>query len=105
MRAVFGLAGATVEFTPKTDAGPYPYLLAVGTLRVAARAGRLSGLGVGESPSLDIVLENNERQTAPTIGNPLRVPVTVTYDDGSPFFVGVVSKCRFGRTITLTLGN
>lgn len=105
MRAVFELAGATVEFTPKTDSGPYNVLLAVGTLRVAARAGSISGLGVGESPNLDIVLDNNDRQTAQIIGNPLRIPVVITYDDATPFFAGVVSKVQFGRTIIVTLGS
>lgn len=105
MRAVFGLAGAPIEFTPKTDAGPYNVLLAVGTLRVAARAGSISGFGVGESPTLEVVLNNNEKQTTPIIGNPLRIPVSVTYDDGAPFFAGVVSKVQFGRTIIVTLGN
>lgn len=106
MRATFNLAGIDVEFTAKTDdVGPYPFLLRCGTMRMAARAGQRSGLGVGESPSLDIELDNNERQSAPIIGNPLRAPVTVRFDDGSLFFSGVVSRVRYGRTITVTIGN
>ncbi len=106
MRAVLNLGGTLLEFTAKTDTeGPYPYLISVGLLRVAARAGRVAGLGVGESPSLDVRLDNTERQTAPIIGNPLRAPVDVAFDNGDPFFSGVVSRVEFGRTITLTLGN
>lgn len=105
MQAVFNLGGTSVEFTQKTDEGPYPYLLLVGVLRMAARAGQTSGLGVGESPSLDIQLENSERQSAPIIGNPLRVPVAVQHDDGSTFFSGVISRVEYGRIITLTIGN
>ena len=106
MRAEFNLGGTLVEFTQKTDeAGPYPFLLRVGVLRMAARAGRAAGLGVGESPSLDVELDNTERQAAPIIGNPLRSPVTVKFDDGSTFFSGVVSRAQYGRTITITLGN
>jgi hypothetical protein len=106
VRAVFDLGGTTVEFTRKTDTdGPYPYLTRVGTLRVAARAGRQAGLGVGESPSLDISLDNNERQTAAILGNPLRAPVTVYEDDGDIFFAGAISRIQFGRVIVVTLGN
>lgn len=105
MRLVLDIAGAPIEFTSLTDDGPYPYLISVGTLQIAARAGRLAGLGVGESPSLDVLLANNERQTAPLIGLPLRARATVYDDDGAVFFAGAVENILFGRTITLKLGN
>ncbi len=104
MRATINLGGTEVEFTRKTDAeGPYPYLISVGTLRVAARAGRQAGFGVGESPSLDVLLDNGERQSAALVA--LRAPVTVYDDADEVFFAGVVSRIGYGRIIVLTLGN
>lgn len=102
MRLVLALNPSAIEFTPQTDAGPHPYLIAVGTLRIAARAGQNSGFGVGESPGLEVLLDNNERQTTRIIGVPLRVGATV-YDGDVPFFAGVISKIRFGRTIALKI--
>lgn len=100
------IAGAVITFTPKTSEGtPYPYLLGVGALRVAARAGQRAGLGVGESPSLPFKLDNNERQSAPLVGNPLRSIATVFNDDGSVFFSGAISRVQFGRVIALTIAN
>ena len=102
MRLSLELAGGTVEFT-QVDDGPYPYLTSVGTLRIAARAGTLAGLGVGESPSVAVALDNTERQVAAIIGNPLRGIATITYDDGEPFFAGAVSNITFGRSIDLVV--
>lgn len=104
MRVALSLPGGEIVFSPEHDLeGPYPYLVAIGTLRIAARAGRLAGLGVGESPSLEVQLQNAERQVADTIGLPFRAPTRVLNDDGSVFFDGIVSKITLGKVITLTL--
>lgn len=104
MRVVLSVPGADLEFVPPhADGAPYRYLVAVGALRVAARAGRVAGLGVGESPNLEVQLQNAARETASLIGTPLRCPVMVYEDDGSLFFDGIVSKVALGKTITLTL--
>jgi hypothetical protein len=62
-----------IEFTLPEALGPYPYVLEFSNLRLAARAGHLSGLGVGESPSMRVKLTNREGRVARMIGQPLRV--------------------------------
>ena len=102
MRLVLVLPPSEISFTPTNDDGPYPFLLEVGTLRVAARAGRESGIGVGESPSIDVQLDNAGNHVASIIGSPLRVRATV-YDGDTVFFTGIVANVRHGRTIQLTI--
>lgn len=102
MRIEVDIAGATLRIAEITDADDeYNYLISVGTLRMAARAGHLSGLGVGESPSLDLLLQNNKRQTITLLGTPLRAPVRCYNKDESLFFEGIVSKVTLGKTVTL----
>lgn len=104
MRIEIDVGGATLPIGELTDgAAPYRYLIAVGSLRMAARAGHLAGLGVGESPNLDVLLQNNRRQATTLVGTPLRAPVRVYESDGSLFFDGIVSKVTLGKTLTLIL--
>ena len=103
MRLVVELGGGQVEFTEPLSGGAFPYLLEVGELRVAARAGYISGLGVGESPSLEVVLDNAGKRAADILGQPLRSLATVYDDDGSEYWSGVISAATYGRTIVSTV--
>lgn len=102
MRVTLALDPSDITFTTIAEEGPHPHLLAVGTLRMAARAGYASGLGVGESPGIEVLLDNNDRQVSRIIGTPLRVRATI-HDGGVEFFAGIISRVRFGRTILLKL--
>lgn len=103
MRLVVDLGGNEIEFTEPLSGGAFPYLLEVGSLSIAARAGYISGLGVGESPSLEVALDNSGNRVAGIVGQPLRAPLTVYDADDSVFWQGIVSSVRYGRTITLTV--
>lgn len=103
MRLVLTLGGAQVEFTEPLSGGQFPYLLEVGVLRIQARAGYLSGLGVGESPSLSVTLDNSANRVADIIGAPLRARATVYDDDESVFWAGIVSGISYGRTLDITV--
>ena len=103
MRLVVDLGGNEIEFTEPLSGGAFPYLLEVGTLRIAARAGYISGLGTVESPSLTVTLDNAANRAAGIIGQPLRAQATVYDDDGSTYWVGIVSAVSYGRTIALTV--
>ena len=102
MRCVLTLAGVAIEFTEALAGGDFPYLLEVGALRLAARAGYLSGLGVGESPSLAVTLNNAGNRAADIIGAPLRARASV-YDGADAFWSGVVSAITYGRTLELII--
>ena len=103
MRLVLDLGGNEIEFTEPLSGGAFPYLLEVGELRIAARAGYLSGLGVGESPSLAVTLDNAGNRAADIIGAPLRAAASVYDDDDSVYWSGIVSAASYGRTIGLTI--
>ena len=94
------LAGGTLRFTEPTDlAGAYRYLLDFGSLHMSASVGES---GSGETPSLNITLQNDDNRVALMLGSPLRARATV-YDGAEVYFVGVVSQVSYGRTIVLTL--
>ena len=103
MRLVVQLGGGQVEFSEPRSSGVFPYLLEVGELRIAARAGYISGLGAGESPSLTVTLDNAANRAAGIIGQPLRAQATVYDDDASVYWAGIVSAVSYGRTIALTV--
>jgi len=100
---VLDLGGNEIEFTEPLSGGAFPYLLEVGELRIAARAGYLSGLGVGESPSLAVTLDNAGNRAAGIVGAPLRATASVYDDDDSVYWAGIVSAASYGRTIGLTI--
>lgn len=104
MRLDLTLAGGVIPFSRVNEDGEYPYLIGAGTLRMAARGGRYAGLGVGESPSIEVRLQNNARQVMDVLGTPpLRAPATLYDDAGEVFFEGIVSKVVLGRVVILTL--
>lgn len=103
MRLVLELVPGAIEFTRRGDSGPYPLLLSVGTLRLAARAGQVSGIGATESTSLTVSLDNAGRRAATLLGRPLRVAAEVFDDADELLFSGIVSAIEYGRTLDLTL--
>lgn len=103
MRLVLDLGANDITFAEVGSGGAFPYLLEVGDLRIAARAGYLAGLGSGESPSLAVALDNTGNRAAEIIGQPLRAAATVYDDDGSVYWSGIVSEAAYGRTIDLTI--
>jgi hypothetical protein len=102
MRLVLTLPPSLIEFTQPTGSGPYPYLLGADTLRMAARAGRSSGIGAGESSSISVQLDNSGNRAATIIGSPLRVLASL-YDGDDLAFSGVIASVRHGRIIDLTI--
>lgn len=104
MRAEIDIAGATIELGALNDAAaPWPYFIGAGVLRMAARAGQSSGFGVGESPSLDVYVQNNRRQAHGLIGTPLRAPFRIYDNADALFYEGIVSRVSLGRVMTLTI--
>lgn len=103
MRLQLDLYPATIVFVERDAPGAYPWLVAVGGLALSARAGHLSGIGVGETPSVRVRLDNVGRQAAALLGRPLRARATVYDDAGDAFFAGAVAGVEYGRTIDLML--
>jgi hypothetical protein len=103
MRLIVTIAGTEIEFSEPGKGGPYPWLSKVGTLLLAARAGHLSGVGVGESANMMAELDNVNRQAAALLGYCPRAPAAVFDDDGEPFFSGLVQSIAFGAVLTLTI--
>lgn len=105
MRLVVALDAGDVAFDAPGSSGPWPWLLGVGTLRIAARAGNASGFGVGETSSLTATLDNAGKQAADVVGVPLRRVATVYDDAGDVFFAGTVESVRVGRVLALTIAG
>lgn len=103
MRLVLDVRGTQIEFTePGTDA-PYPWLAKVGNLLLAARAGHLSGLGIGETANVIVDLDNANRQFSSLVGYCPRARATLYDDDDDVYFDGLVQQVAFGQTCALTL--
>lgn len=102
LRFVLTIGGSAIPFTPLNDPGPYPFLKAVGTIRVAARSGSSSSFGATEAPSAPVTLQNIAGQVAELIGNPMRARGEI-YDGTALLFTGFVASIRYGRSIELTL--
>lgn len=105
MRLVLALDSGDVSFEGPGSPAAFPWLLGVGTLRIAARAGNASGFGVGETSSLTATLDNAGKQAAGVVGVPLRRVATVYDDDGEQFFSGTVESVRVGRVLALTIAG
>lgn len=105
MRLVLALDSGSVEFTGPRSSGPFPWLLSVGTLRLTARAGTASGLGVGETSSLAVAIDNAGKQAAEVVGVPLRRVATVYDDADDVLFAGSVESVKVGRSLVLTIAG
>lgn len=104
MRLVLALDPSAVEFCGPTAGGPYPYLLMVGELRTAARAGQAIGIASTEAPSVTVTLDNCARRAATIIRRPLRVFAEIYDDADELFFEGIVASIEYGRVLTLEIG-
>lgn len=78
----------------------WPLLTEIGTLRSAARAAHLEGIGAGEAPSISVTLNNSKRRASDLIGLPLRRRARIE-DGDQVLFEGVVSDIGYGNTLTL----
>lgn len=102
MRLVLALSSA-IEFTEGNSGGAYPYLLKVGAMRQAARAGSAIGIGGTESSSVTVTLDNRGRRVASIIGLPSRVGADIYDDADALFFSGTVSSVTYGRWVALEI--
>lgn len=102
MRLVLDLDPSAIEFVEPLSPGANPFLLSVGSLHLAVRAGHLQGIGSSESPSVDVKLDNSGRRAGRIIGRPLRVRATL-YDGADVYFTGIVEDATFGPIIGLTI--
>lgn len=94
------VGGTDLEFVAD---GEYPWLVKVGTLLLAARAGHLEGVGVGESANMTFELDNIDRQAAALLGRPVRAPAAIYDDAGDVFFSGLVQSISYGAVLTGTI--
>lgn len=103
MRLLLDLDPSAIEFVEPLAPGANPFLLSVGDLHLAARAGHLEGIGTSESPSVEITLDNSGRRVVRLVGRPLRVRATIYNADDSVYFAGIVQNSTYGPTIGLTI--
>ena len=103
MRLILALEPSELEFTEPSAGGALPYLADAGELHEQARAGYITGLGIGETPSLVLTLTNHGRRVAGIIRQPLRARADFYDDAGRLRFSGLVASIAYGRTITLTI--
>jgi hypothetical protein len=103
MRLDLDLGSAVLSFTSPSSTGPYPWLERVGALRMAARAGTPSGMTAGETPSVQVTLDNAGKQAARIVDYPLRREAILYDDDGEEYFRGTVAAMTVGRSLVLTI--
>jgi hypothetical protein len=97
--------GAWIRFTLPTQPGEgasYPSLLEIGTLRSAARAAHLEGIGTSEAPNVSVTLNNAGNKASDLIGLPLRAKAIIE-QDGQTLFEGTISRIRYGVEMTLEI--
>lgn len=103
MRAVIWLDGVGVELTP-LGRGEYPWLASISSLLLGAHAGHLDGVAVGMSPSVEVALDNDERQAYALLGQCLRSRADVYYPgDDDLVLSGIVQGIALGRMMKLTI--
>lgn len=103
MRLVVYLDPCPIEFTEPLSGGEYPWLTKVGTLMLAARAGHLDGIGVGEGANIEVELDNAGRQATTLLGYPLRAPADVYDDDDELLLSGLVARFTPARAVSMTI--
>lgn len=103
MRLVVDTSSGSLEFEGRRSSAAFPWIVSVGALRVAARAGDAGGFGEQESSSLEVVLDNAAKQAATELGDALRLHATVYDDDGAEYFAGTIESVEVGRLLTLTI--
>lgn len=101
MRLDLTIAGVVLQFTQPTAGGEYPWLAKVGTLTLAARAGHLEGVGVGEAANVSIELDNSGKQAATLLGFPMRARADLYDDDDELLLTGLVASANYGRVLVL----
>lgn len=105
MRLVLTIGSTPIEFNEQSSDGPFPYLVGVTGPKIQARAGYISGFGVGEAPSMTASLDNTDKRLATIIADALRCRADHYEDDGSLSFSGVVSGIKHGCTTVLSIGG
>lgn len=101
------IGSAVFEFTEPLNGGALPYLDSVTGPQIQARAGYITGLGVGEAPSMTAVICNDPGgHAAKILSKALRCRADHYEDDGSLSFPGVISAISYATDqITLTIGG
>src|SRR5436190_1520773 len=100
MRLRVYIGSAVVEIGAAGGADAFPWLTSVGTLRVAARVGEAAG---SETSQLAVEIQNEAKQAARVLGEPLRCLAEVFDDDDRLFFRGTGQRVDPGRGYVLTL--
>lgn len=103
MRLLLDIDGLLLEFVEPRAAGPYPWLVKIGTLLLGARAGHLQGVGVRESANVTVELDNAGKRAAGLLGRPLRARGWLYDNDGDLLLAGLIQRVRYGRTLAITL--
>lgn len=103
MRLTIDLGGSLAEVTERRNAGPYPWLVGTGPMLLAARAGHLDGIGVGETANVRVEIDNARGQASALIGYAPRAPATLYDDAGSVYLTGLAQEIEYGDPLVLTL--
>jgi hypothetical protein len=103
VRLVVTAGGSVIEFVEPRGDGPYNWLTGVGSININARAGHLSGIGLGETPSAVVEIDNAGRQAAKLIGWPIRATADLYDDDGNLLLSGLIAQAVYGPTLALTI--
>lgn len=110
MRLVLGIEQGETWLWFSRDAatvapGPlqWQWLAGVGTIRKAARASYLGGIGETESPNVSATLNNRNRQASTLLGIPLRRRAEIRDETGALLFAGVISKVAYGAELYLEI--
>ena len=102
-RLVLTIGTSVFTFTPLSDEGPYPFLVGVNGIHVAARAGAQSGFGATDIPNASVTLRNKDRRVASMIGDPLRAKADLYDKNDNLAFSGTVSNVDYGLDMELIL--
>lgn len=98
-----GSGETSLEFVEPGVDGPYPWLVKVDTLLLAARAGHLEGVGVGETANMRVELDNSDRQASALIGHAPRMRAWVYDDDDELYFAGLIQRIDYAHPLVLNL--
>jgi len=103
MRLTVTVDGVDLVFVAPTVTGGYPWLGKVGGLHLAARAGHLEGVGVGEGANVAFELDNAIRQASDLLGYCPRAPAVIHDDNGVEWFSGLIQRVEYGAVLGGTI--
>lgn len=101
-RMVVYMDPSPIAFTEQGTDEAYAWLMEISELRIAARAGSVSGIGATESNSVTAKIDNTKARASKLLGYPIKKRVDL-YDREELFFSGYITGFDANESFDVTI--